>query len=274
MTRRTKHDWTNAPRSAPVDRGRRRRRPLLPTIALSAMAVGVAGLMALLPTVADACTDVPEAVTVQPERVRAAIAPGSDVLIVGDSYTRGSGSYDGLHGWAQDITSGLRWDATIDGVGGSGYVSGAAARASSFTFGARLHGHRFLDPDLVLVQGSQNDWVQGATQDVLQRTVERTLREARQQWPDAVVVAIGPSAPRPRAEATTDIAAAVAAGARSAGVPYVDPLAGQWFTDANSPSFATPDGQHLNDAGYAYLADRITGALRALATPTPDEQCH
>jgi len=237
------------------------------------MAVGVAGLLALLPTIGDACSDVPDAVTVQPERVRAAIAPGSDVLIVGDSYTRGSGSYDGRHGWAQDIVAELGWDATIDGVGGSGYVSGAAARASSFTYGARLHAHRFLDPDLVLVQGSQNDWVQGADQDVLQGTVERALREARQQWPDAVVIAVGPSAPRPRAEATTDISAAVAAGARAAGVPYVDPLAGQWFTDANSPSFAAADGQHLNDAGYAYLADRVAGSVRSLAAPRPADQC-
>lgn len=237
------------------------------------MGIGVAGLLVLLPTVSEACPAVPAVTLVQPDRVAAAIAPGSDVLIVGDSYTRGSGSYDGLHGWAQDIAADLGWDATIDGIGGSGYVSGAAVRASSFTFGARLHNHRFLDPDLVIVQGSQNDWVVGADESVLQRTVERTLRQAREQWPDAVVVAIGPSAPQPRAEATATISAAVSAGAAAAGVPYVDALHEQWFTAANSASFDTPDNQHLNDAGYRYLADRVAGSLRTLATAVPASQC-
>ncbi len=245
----------------------------MPTIALGAMTLGVAGLLVMLPAVSDACEAVPDAPAVAPDRVRAAIAPGSDVLIVGDSYTRGSGSYDGQHGWAQDITADLGWDATIDGVGGSGYVTGASMRASHYTYAARLRMHAELEPQLVIVQGSQNDFLAGTTRDGLQHAVERTLRLAQQQWPDAVVVAIGPSAPQPRALATAEISAAVGAGARAAGVPYLDALDEQWFTRANSAGFDTPDNQHLNDAGYQYLADRIAGALTTLATPQPDQQC-
>jgi lysophospholipase L1-like esterase len=55
-------------------------------------------------------------------------------------------------------------------------------------------------------------------------------------------------------------------------VPYIDALAGQWFTPANSPGYAAIDGGHLNDAGYQYLADRVSESLDALAAPG-DERC-
>jgi lysophospholipase L1-like esterase len=240
-------------------------------VALGAMAFGVVGLVAMLPMVSNACQAVPETRTAEPSRVAAAIAPGSDVLIVGDSYTKGSGSYDARHGWAQDIVADMGWDATIDGVGGTGYVNTGPYGSTRFTYAPRLDSHRALDPDLVLVQGSQNDWLVGT--DRLRTAVESTLRRAQQQWPDAVVIAIGPSAPQPRAEGTTGITAAVAAGARAAGVTFIDPLDRQWFTASNSPGYAAPDEQHLNDAGYRYLAERVEGALRDLAAPAEGARC-
>ncbi|MBA8988965.1 lysophospholipase L1-like esterase [Curtobacterium pusillum] len=270
MARRTDGGWPDGPRSLPVRRRRRSRRAL-PAVALGAMAVGVAGCLALLPAVSDACQAVPEADDVSATRASAAISRGSDVLIVGDSYTTGRGSYDGAHGWAQDLATERGWDATIDGVPGTGYVNTGATNSTRWNYLSRIERTASLDPDLVIVQGSQNDWLVSA--DTLERRVERTLRTVQRQWPDAVVVAIGPSAPRPRAETTTGISSAVAAGARAVGVPFIDALAGQWFTRANSASYAAPDGQHLNDAGYLYLAGRIDDALEELATPPDGEQC-
>lgn len=235
------------------------------------MAFGLVGLVAMLPMVSSACQVAPGTSTAEPSRVAAAIDPGSDVLIIGDSYTKGSGSYDARHGWAQDIVADMGWDATIDGVGGTGYVNTGPYGSTRFTYSARIGTHRDLDPDLVLVQGSQNDWLVGA--DRLRTAVESTLRRAQQQWPDAVVVALGPSAPQPRAQGTTGINAAVAAGARAAGVTFVDPLDRQWFTASNSPGYAAPDEQHLNDAGYRYLAERVESTLRSLAAPTDGPRC-
>lgn len=240
-------------------------------VALGVMSLGVAGLLAMLPAVSSACQTTPDAPAVSAGRVSAAIAPGSDVLIVGDSYTRGSGSYDGLHGWAQDLVTDMGWDATINGVGGTGYVNTGNNRGSSALFATRIGALAHLDPALVIVQGSQNDWIAGP--DTLRAAVESTLRKAERQWPDAVIIAIGPSAPQPRAQSTRSISDEVAAGAKAVGVTYVDPLERQWFTAANSPGFDTSDNQHLNDAGYQYLADRVAATLEELATPSDSEQC-
>ncbi|QSB23399.1 SGNH/GDSL hydrolase family protein [Curtobacterium sp. 24E2] len=139
------------------------------------------------------------------------------------------------------------------------------------TYRARIEQNASLDPRLVIVQGSQNDWLVSAS--TLEERVEQALRTAKQQWPDAVVVAIGPSAPQPRAETTVAISAAVAAGARDAGVPFVDAVDRQWFTAMNSGSYAAGDGQHLNDDGYRYLADKIDGALEQLASADPSDRC-
>lgn len=235
------------------------------------MAVGVAGFLVMLPAVSDACQTVPDSTNLSAARAASAIARGSDVLIVGDSYTTGRGSSDNTHGWAQDLVQEQGWDATIDAIPGTGYVNTGGTGSTGRTYLSRIERRASLDPDLVIVQGSQNDWLVGPTS--LERRVERTLRTAQRQWPDAVVVAIGPSAPQPRAESTTGISGAVAAGARAVGVPFVDAVGGQWFTTANSGSYAAVDGQHLNDAGYLYLAGRIEGALRELATPRERDQC-
>ncbi|MFK4481309.1 acyl-CoA thioesterase-1 [Curtobacterium sp. AB7] len=246
-------------------------RRLLPGIALGAMALGVSGLLVILPTVSSACQPVTTSSSVSSAEVADAIAPGSHVLIVGDSYTTGRGSTSGVHGWAQDLAADRDWKATIDGYPGTGYVDTGRTGSSHYTFGPRLERHATTDaPQLVIVQGSQNDWLVDSS--TLQARVEQTLRAAEQTWPDAVVVALGPSAPMPRAKANVGVAASVSAGAAAAGVPFIDPLAGQWFTAANSPGYAAIDGGHLNDAGYQYMAERVSNSLDALAVPD-DERC-
>jgi len=235
------------------------------------MTLGVTGFLVMLPAVSDACQPVPDSTHVSAAQVADAIGRGSDVLIVGDSYTTGRGSYDGTHGWAQDLVTARGWNGDIDGLPGTGYVAEGRWATSRTTYESRIRAHADLHPALVIVQGSQNDWSTDAA--TLTTAVERTLRTARDQWPEAVVVAVGPSAPEPRADSTAGISAAVAAGAGAAGVPYVDPLAGQWFTRMNSASYAAGDGEHLNDDGYLYLAGRIEDALQELATPATGQQC-
>lgn len=245
----------------------KRRRPSRPAVALGAMSLGVAALVVLVPSMSDACQS---SATSQSARIASAIAGGSEVLIVGDSYTVGRGSSDQLHGWAQMLTASEAWRSTIDGIPGTGYANGGSGSRSRNTYLPRIATHADLRPDLVLVQGSQNDWNVGA--DVLERRVATTLRLAKHQWPDAVVVAIGPSAPLPRADSTHGIDAAVAAGARSAEVAYIDPTAAGWFTATNSAAYAARDGEHLDDAGYRYMARRVGDALRGLGAAS--SACH
>ncbi|MEN0102219.1 MAG: SGNH/GDSL hydrolase family protein [Curtobacterium sp.] len=245
----------------------RTRRPTTSAVALGLMALGVGAFVVLLPSVSDACQPATTPVSAHAE---AALDPGSRVLIVGDSYTTGRGSSDGNHGWAQMISENESWRSTIDGIPGSGYVNRAATDSVQNTYLPRIESHADLDPDLVLVQGSQNDWTVSTRE--LRKVVTATLRQAEEQWPDALVVAIGPSAPAPLATATTNISDAVGAGARAAGVPYVDAVDAQWFTEFNSRSYAAADGEHLDDAGYRYLARRIAASLHDLTETTAECQ--
>lgn len=243
------------------------RRSRRPAFALGLMSVGVAAFVVLIPSVSDACQP---STTTASDRVERATAAGADVLIIGDSYTAGRGSSDAHTGWAQLLTASEAWRSTIDGRPGTGYANAGAGNQSRNTYLPRIAAHADLDPDLVLVQGSQNDWVTSA--DALQQRVEATLRTAERQWPDAVVVAIGPSAPLPRADTTAGIDAAVAAGAHTVGVPYIDPNAAGWFTTVNSPAYAARDGEHLDDDGYRYMARRVGAALRGLGTASSECQ--
>ncbi|MFJ4219715.1 SGNH/GDSL hydrolase family protein [Curtobacterium luteum] len=251
----------------------RPRRSRLPLVGLGAMAVGVAGLLVLLPSVSSACQPTVSPRSESAVRTASAIATGSDVLIIGDSYSTGVGSSSGRQGWAQDLVSDRRWDATIDAYPGTGYVDTGRPSTSYYSYEARIERMaRRMTPDLVIVQGSQNDWLVDAA--TLQATVERTLRKVQQQWPNATVVALGPSAPYPRSTANSGISASVAAGAEAVDVPYIDALSDGWFTPSNSRRYVSDDGGHLDDAGYQYLADRVSAALDDLASaPSGDEHC-
>lgn len=235
------------------------------------MALGVAGLLVILPTVSSACQPAAGPSDEQAARIAAGVAPGAKVLIVGDSYSTGVGSSTGEHGWAQDLVHDRHWDATIDAYPGTGYVDTGRPSTSYYAYEARIERKASTDPDLVIVQGSQNDWLVDA--ETLQRTVERALRTAQRQWPHAAIVALGPSAPYPKAAETTGISASVAAGAATVGVPYLDALSEGWFTPANSAGYVSRDGGHLDDVGYQYLADRVSRALDALGDTPVDEQC-
>lgn len=235
-------------------------RRIILTSALALTAFGVGAFLVLLPNVSDACRPSSSATA---SRVEHAVQRGSSVLIVGDSYTAGRGATDAQHGWAHVIAADAGWRSVIDGESGTGYVNRGATYLHGQTYLSRIRSFSGDRPDLVLVQGSQNDWLVGATE--LEDAVTETLVAAEQRWPDAVVVAIGPSAPQPRAATTVGISAAVRAGAHAAGVPFIDAVGGDWFTSGNSERYSAGDGEHLNDAGYRSMADRVRYALQELA---------
>ncbi len=58
---------------------------------------------------------------------------------------------------------------------------------------------------------------------------------------------------------------ALATVARASGATFVDPLAERWFVDR--PDLIAVDGVHPNDAGHAYLAQRIAPLIAAALPP-------
>ncbi|WP_209560705.1 SGNH/GDSL hydrolase family protein [Frigoribacterium sp. PvP032] len=186
------------------------------------------------------------------------------VLVIGDSYTAGYGAEDPERDtWVNRTSASLDWSVTVDAVLGSGYTTvGGPSSTGVGTFGDRLSRHEHETFDLVVIQGSQNDV--HTNPDRLVRAAQAALREAKDLWPDAAVVMIGPSAPLPRGEAYVAASETLRKVAGGADVPFVDAVNGRWFTTKNSPAMTAPDGGHLNTRGYAYMGDRITEAMRDL----------
>lgn len=120
---------------------------------------------------------------------------------------------------------------------------------------------RAVKPDdaLVVFFGSRND--QGVDPALLAGRARDTFDLARLIAPSAKFLVIGP--PWPTADVPGSmlmIRDVLNAAARAAGAAFVDPIGDHWFVDR--PDLIGPDGVHPNDAGHAYLADKIAPLIR------------
>jgi lysophospholipase L1-like esterase len=111
----------------------------------------------------------------------------------------------------------------------------------------------------VVFFGSRND--QGVDPGLLAERARDTFDAARNFAPSARFLVIGP--PWPTADVPGSmlvIRDVLNAEARAAGAAFVDPIGDRWFVDR--PDLIGPDGVHPNDAGHAYLADKIAPLIR------------
>jgi len=185
------------------------------------------------------------------------------VAVVGDSYTTG-GDEGGLgtngwttHAWQSLLQRGLPLTFDVAAQRGSGY----GARGD--------HGDSFEDltaravkPDdvLVVLYGSRND--QAANPILLPAMMYSTFQLARKSAPRARFLVIGP--PWPTADpppAVLRIRDTLAYQAQLTDAAFVDPIALGWFV--GQPGLIGADGVHPNDAGHAYMADKIAPFIAA-----------
>jgi lysophospholipase L1-like esterase len=188
----------------------------------------------------------------------------ASVLWVGDSYTAGIGA-TGRKGYPLAVCDRLRWDCVLDAQGGTGYLADGHNNSDTFTpFLARLDADRArVTPDLVLVDGGRNDERQPPAQVAAAATgYAAGLRAA---YPKARIVFVAPTFMHPQTPDEARIAQLLKglAGAEHGWV--IDPGALGWITsDAQGRPLLAADRVHPNDAGHAYLADRLIQALTAL----------
>lgn len=190
------------------------------------------------------------------------------VLVFGDSWVYGSAANVPTLGFAYVAASRLGWNATIDGVRGSGYLKPGIDGGA---YGERIAAlDPALDPDLVIVEGSINDrrlYPKG-----YDAAVAGAWDRLAAVYPDAQIVILGP-APQilPVESATARIDADLAEMAAARGWHYISPIALQWITDANYASVIDTTligNNHPSTDGHAYLATRLAEALAALAGAT------
>lgn len=241
------------------------------TWGLAVVATGVAAIVALsawqpwrpAPTL-DAASGAASASDVEPLSVPA----DARVLVFGDSWTYGAAANRPTEGYAYRLGELEGWDVTVDGVRGSGYMR---AGIDGPDFATRAE---YLDPDadydLVIIQGSINDRLQGAfgyrdAVDVAWDRFERT-------YPRAQFVILGPTPHAfPVHEGTARIDRDLQAEAAERHWWYISPLQEQWITPANYLDVIDPGAGrwHPSTEGHRYLAERLVAAL-AERTATTD----
>lgn len=177
--------------------------------------------------------------------------------VIGDSFTGGSG---------EDSGEAARWTALVAddfssiqalSEGGTGYVTSREVDGAATNYVTRSEN---IDPasDMVVFFGSVND--DRAGYDAVRAAADQAYANARSLAPEAELVVIGPASPWwPVPEGLLVARDAIRDAATAAGARWVDPIDQAWFEGA--ADLIGADGTHPNDAGHAYLADRIRETL-------------
>ena len=185
------------------------------------------------------------------------------VAVIGDSYT--TGTNEGGQGpkawtaraWQTLARQGVRVAADVASEGGAGYgVRGNHGSVFEDLTARAVH----PDDALVVFFGSRND--QGVDPERLAAMAHDTFDLAHRTAPSARLLVIGP--PWPTADvpdSVLQIRDILNAWARAAGAAFIDPIADRWLV--GRPDLIGADGVHPNDAGHAYLADKIAPLIAA-----------
>lgn len=180
-------------------------------------------------------------------------APAPRAVFLGDSYT--ATSADG-GGYVPATAQSMGWTPVLAAVGGTGYLAPAPG---SGPYDTRVDDVVAGDPDVVVVQGSTND--AGYPVADVRRAARELYAALGEELPDAEVVVLGPLDPPGVDRAEVDaIRAVLAEESEAAGLPFVDPVAGDWLS-SGAGLFADP--VHPSEAGYGEFAVDLVGALRA-----------
>lgn len=201
--------------------------------------------------------------TLQAYRTVARGTPIDHVAVIGDSYT--SGTDEG--GWGSNTWTNRTW-LTLARQG----VQVAPEVASEGRAGYVVRGdhgsvfedltNRAVQPDdaLVVFFGSRND--HGVDPAQMAAMAHDTLDLARRIAPSAKLLVIGP--PWTDSDPPIDVLYVrdiLSGQANDVGATFIDPISEGWFV--GRPDLIGPDGVHPNDAGHAYMAEKIAPLIHA-----------
>jgi lysophospholipase L1-like esterase len=178
-----------------------------------------------------------------------------NLLIIGASYTAGWGATSPRDDYAHRLADDLGWPTQISAEPGAGYLSRGNNGHDSFRQQiASLPSN--LRPGLVIVQGGRDDIGQPAAKE--RAAIVKTIAAIRAKFDDPQIALLGdvpatvPVAPD--AVATNDLIAGIAASQHAV---FIDPIREHWMTPADAHAFRSHIPGHPNDAGHAYIAQRL-----------------
>ncbi|WP_243224950.1 SGNH/GDSL hydrolase family protein [Microbacterium sp. CIAB417] len=226
-------------------------------IALSALLVGLWRPWAPLPEAAPIGAG-DEPIVVEPAPL---VLPEHPlVLVFGDSWTYGSAAAPYTQGYAYQLGGMLGGESVVKGVRGSGYLKPGLDGPA---FGARIAAlNPGIDPDLVIIQGSINDRLQGATG--YREAVNAAWDALSALYPDAPIVVLGPAPHElPVGEGTARIDVDLAELAAARGWWYISPIERDWITPDNYLDIIDVEvgRKHPSTEGHRYLAEKVATAL-------------
>ncbi|MER5619534.1 SGNH/GDSL hydrolase family protein [Streptosporangium sp. NPDC002544] len=174
------------------------------------------------------------------------------VMIIGDSFTVGSGPVQGWDGYAAHVARQLGWQLITAGAAGTGFVNpGKVGRTFQQSFVKELSWRP--EPDLLIISGGRNDRRIGAAR--IEGAVVRLLELVRRQWPHTRIVLVGPIWMTRAPRWAYRVREAVSTAADRLEVPFLDPFeplgphGRGWGRGA-----VLPDGVHPTLVGHLRLA--------------------
>ncbi|MFI5973513.1 SGNH/GDSL hydrolase family protein [Streptomyces sp. NPDC051452] len=206
------------------------------------------------------------------------VAPGGGrTVLFGDSLSDGSSNNvgGGAGTWVQRFARRMGWsDVWDEARGGTGYVTAGSYAILADRVATDVIGNA---PDRVIIWAGYND--NGASQPAIKTAADSLYATIKTGLPSAQMYVLGcwsPTASPAASLQNTD--ATLRTAAAGAGIPFVSPLTGSCYdsagnlvathgafiNSANQAGYIGADSVHPNDAGHAYLARRITTAIRQL----------
>ncbi len=203
-----------------------------------------------------------------PTAAPAPAATGPVVSFYGDSYTRGTGASANDKRWSTIVSAERGWQEINRSENGLGFVNRRASMGPGLDdIPAQVIAD---DPDLVFVTMGLNDnFSYDRAADRIRETIDSDLERLRAACPTphrrrrALLVHRGPPGVGRRHRGWVEDAAARIGADHIAGASHW--LDGHYAD--SSDSWMAADGLHPNDTGYAYMAERMDAALRALDPP-------
>lgn len=195
----------------------------------------------------------------------------SDIAILGDSFTAGTGASNLMDGFAMTLGRIMNSNVWNYGIGGSGYLN----NTGSGKFETRTSYLENSDARLVIVAGGVNDITLidevTITYDTFQTAVENTFAGVIEALPNAMLVALNiwpanvtsyGTYLAKTTEMNSRIQTAVeAVDGKFLNIPSTDFTgsgnAGSTAGDGNRDVFLASDGAHPTEAGHLFIAERI-----------------
>ena len=191
-----------------------------------------------------------------------ALIAKSSTLFIGDSYTHGRGASQAPDRWTSLVSAAEGWHEHNVGRGGSGYVASAKKGGCSLVhcdiYTKVIRRNVYMHPDRVVIAGGQNDLPAFKSDPkMVLDAIDETFALARATFPNAEIIAIGPSNLTDADPGRVAIDAEVQRAAALVDARYVSLLNPLVIT---SKWELTGDG-HVNDYGHAAIAARVIAAL-------------